>query len=333
MQFPSDHPLAAAPLPFWSPEVRERLAEFDVLLVAGMKLMQQYIYHEPARPIPEHVRLVQIDDDPWELGKNYPLEVGVVGHPKPALAELASLLAAQMTPEQAAAARGRAAAPRPVARASDGRPCGARRKAASTSGRMAPLEPDGKPGPGLARRRGGDRRVATTTMGCYFERVGVLKNTDGYFAQRGWALGWGLNCAIGVKLAWPDRPVLGDHRRRLGDVRHPGPLDRRPLPHPRHVRHQQQPRVQDPQGLCRGACRLPAAGENRFEGLDVDEPAIDYVGLARSLGVAAWRVTGPDELSDAVRQSLAGDEPQLIEVAVGASVAKERAAGLIRQFG
>ena len=70
--FPSDHPLASAQLPFWSPEVRQRLAEFDVLLVAGMKLMQQYIYHQP-RPIPEHIRLVHIDDDPWELNKNYPI--------------------------------------------------------------------------------------------------------------------------------------------------------------------------------------------------------------------------------------------------------------------
>ncbi|MCR4411135.1 MAG: thiamine pyrophosphate-binding protein, partial [Thermoguttaceae bacterium] len=76
--FPSHHALAAPPLPFWSPEVRQRLAEFDVLLVAGMKLMQQYIYHAP-RPVPEHVRIVQVDDDPRELGKNYPLEAPVLG--------------------------------------------------------------------------------------------------------------------------------------------------------------------------------------------------------------------------------------------------------------
>ena len=80
--FPSDHPLAFPQLPFWSPEVSERLIEFDVLLVAGMKLMQQYIYHEP-RPIPEHIKIVHIDEDPWELNKNYPLEVSVIGHPKP----------------------------------------------------------------------------------------------------------------------------------------------------------------------------------------------------------------------------------------------------------
>ena len=42
-------------------------------------LLRQYIYSEPNRAIPEHIRLVQIDEDPWQLGKNYPVEVGVIG--------------------------------------------------------------------------------------------------------------------------------------------------------------------------------------------------------------------------------------------------------------
>ncbi len=62
--FPSDHPLYAQGLPLWSPEVRERLKEFDVLLVVGMDLLRQYVYHEPARAIPEHIRLVHLDEDP-----------------------------------------------------------------------------------------------------------------------------------------------------------------------------------------------------------------------------------------------------------------------------
>src|SRR6185295_13024415 len=49
---------------------------------------------------------------------------------------------------------------------------------------------------------------AVTTTGSLFQRLGALRNTSGYFAHRGWALGWGLGCALGVKLAWPERPVL-----------------------------------------------------------------------------------------------------------------------------
>ena len=71
LAFPTDHPLNGRSLPLWSPEVRKRLQEFDVLLVVGMDLLRQYVYHEPARAIPEHIQLVQIDEDPRQLGKNY----------------------------------------------------------------------------------------------------------------------------------------------------------------------------------------------------------------------------------------------------------------------
>ena len=39
LAFPADHPLYGQGLPLWSPEVRERLKEYDVLLVVGMDLL------------------------------------------------------------------------------------------------------------------------------------------------------------------------------------------------------------------------------------------------------------------------------------------------------
>src|SRR5207237_10376733 len=86
--FPSDHPLNGQGLPLWSPEVRKRLQEYDVLLVVGMDLLRQYIYFEPSRPVPEHIKLVQIDEDPRQLGKNYAVECGVTGDTKISLEEL-----------------------------------------------------------------------------------------------------------------------------------------------------------------------------------------------------------------------------------------------------
>src|SRR5687767_14182417 len=96
LAFPSDHPLNAQGLPLWSPEVRQRLQEYDVLLVVGMDLLRQYVYHEPSRAIPEHIRLVHIDEDPYQLGKNYPVEVGVVGETKTSLAELKQELSSRI---------------------------------------------------------------------------------------------------------------------------------------------------------------------------------------------------------------------------------------------
>jgi len=313
--FPSNHPLCAPPLPFWSPEVRARLDEFDVLLVVGMKLCQLYIYHEPARAVPEHCRIVQIDDDAWEIGKNYPVEVGVVGHPKPALRELAALLDEAMDTEQAEAAGARGAAR--AKRLAAGRESLRREAEGFRDARpIAPLYLMET----LARILPDDVAVVeeapTTTMGCYFERAGVLKDPEGYFAQRGWALGWGLNCAIGVQLAWPDRPVLaliGDGSAMYGFQGLWTAAHYR-LPVTFVICNNAQYKILKD---CAKVLGLPAAIRGRYEGLDLVEPAIDYVALSRSLGVSARRITEPDDLADAVRESLAGRErPQLFEVPV-----------------
>lgn len=311
--FPAWHPLCAPPLPFWSPEVRQRLAEFDVLLVAGMKLMQQYIYHEPPRPIPEHIRLVQIDDDPHELGKNYPLEVAVWGHPRVALAQLAERLQAEMTPEEVAAARRRA----------ERWACHHRalreelRRQALAQFHLRPLSPLCLM-ESLARVLPEDAAVveeSATTTASYLERTGTLRDPSAYFAQRGWALGWGLNCAIGVKLAWPHRPVLailGDGAALYGiqglwTAAHYG------IAVTFVVANNTQYKILKE---CAAVLKLPQATAGRYVGLDLVDPVIDYLGLARALGVEALRIEHPDQLSDAVRQSLSAEAPRLIEVPI-----------------
>jgi benzoylformate decarboxylase len=65
---------------------------------------------------------------------------------------------------------------------------------------------------------------------------------------------------------------------------------------------------------CAAVMPLPEMAAGRYVGMDLIEPAIDFVGLAQSFGVKAARVDKPDELSDRVRQSLAGSEPLLLEV-------------------
>ena len=74
------------------------------------------------------------------------------------------------------------------------------------------------------------------------------------------------------------------------------------------------------EGIGAAGMRLPQALAGRFTGMDLVEPEIDMVGLAKSFGVDAIRVTEPDQLSDSVKQSLAGDRPQLIDVPISRAV-------------
>jgi benzoylformate decarboxylase len=59
-----------------------------------------------------------------------------------------------------------------------------------------------------------------------------------------------------------------------------------------------------------------AAQTDRYVGMDLEDPAIDFVGLARSLGVAAGRARTIDEALARLRDGLASDGPVLIDVAI-----------------
>ncbi|HVA44968.1 MAG TPA: thiamine pyrophosphate-binding protein [Pirellulales bacterium] len=313
LAFPADHALYGQALPLWAPEVCERLAEFDVLLVVGMDLLQLYVYFEPALAVPRHVRLIHLDQDPRQLGKNFPTEVGLIGDPQAGLTELSELVTSLMPPKAVSAARRR----------------GESRETAHLERRRAlwhraeqevvqrPLTPLGLMS-SLARILPENVTVveeAITTTNTYFERLGALHTTSGYFAHRGWALGWGIGCALGVKLAWPDRPllaVLGEGAAMYG-IQGLWTAAHYRIPVTFVVANNAQYHI-----LKVGSqqLRLPAAMRGEFEALDLSQPEIDMVGLAKSLGVEAQRVGDPDELAERVSKSLAGDVPRLFDVPI-----------------
>jgi benzoylformate decarboxylase len=313
LAFPSDHPLNGQGLPLWSPEVRSRLDEYDVVLVVGMDLLRQYVYHEPARAIPDHVRLVHLDEDPWELGKNYPVEVGVIGDTRECLVELVDLWDREANDAQKATAwkrrqgheeqhrLARQQLHQRIERERDVRP-------------MTPVTLMNA----LARILPPDVVVieeAVTTTNTTIERLGALKNTTGYFGHRGWGLGWGLGCTIGAKLAWPQRPVLGllGEGAAMYGIQGLWTAAKFQIPVTFVICNNAQYQILKigAQGL-----QLPSALAGKYEGLDITGPEIDFVSLAQSLGVAARRVDNPDELSNRVRDSLNNQELVLYDVPI-----------------
>jgi benzoylformate decarboxylase len=306
----TDHPLYADALPLWSPEVRRALADFDVLLVVGMNLLRSYIYHEPPRPLPERVRIVQMDNDPWQIGKNYPIEVGVPGDLKAGLAELGKLLSDASTPVQVAARarRDRHATARQAAREALQRKIDAERGIRP----MTPLTLMGA----LAKVLPPNVAVveeAVTTTNATLERLGALKDPAGYFGHRGWAIGWGLGCALGVKLAWPQRPVLallGDGAALYG-IQGLWTAAHHNIPVTFILCNNAQYQILK---HCGDVMPLPRMAARQYLAMDLVKPEVDFVALARSLGVEAHRVAEPEELSERVRESLSGDKPTLFDV-------------------
>ncbi|QDU25109.1 Benzoylformate decarboxylase [Anatilimnocola aggregata] len=316
LAFPCEHPLYGQGLPLWSPEIRERLKEYDALLVVGMDLLRLYMHHEPDRPLPEQIKLVQLDEDPWQLNKNYPLDVGILGDTKAGLADLGTMLRLcepQLAPEQRELIRTRTLRHIAAHQAARNR----LEKDIAGDRELRPLTPRALMG-SLARTLPDNVAVieeAVTTTNTTFERLGALKNTTGYFGHRGWALGWGLGVSIGVKLAWPERPVLallGEGAASYG-IQGLWSAARYQLPVVFVICNNAQYQI-----LKIGAkgLQLPHALADEFEGLDLVGPEVDFVKVAEGFGVQAKRISEPDELCDTIQQAWQGNRPLLIDVPI-----------------
>ena len=311
--FPCTHPLSAPGLPLWAPEIHERLSEFDVVLAVGLDVLRLYVHYEPERAIPQHVRLVHVDHDAWELRKNYPTEVAVYGGLKPTLAELAQQLAEHQTPAQH-----ESISQRRTLREST------HAEARAALEAQAAAELDRRPLTSLALMSSIARALppnvavieeAVTTTNTYLERLGAINDPSGYFGHRGWGLGWGLNCAIGVQLAWPDRPVLGiiGEGAAMYGIQGLWTAARYNIPVTFVIPNNAQYQI-----LKVGArgIGLPHAAQGRYIGMDLVQPEVDLVQLAGSLGVEACRVSEPDELTEVLSEALADPRPRLIDVPI-----------------
>ena len=85
---PSDHPLFLGHLGrLGSEEGIEAIRKADVILAAGTRLGQSTTFYDN-RYVPADARIIQIEVDPQELGRNYPVEVGIEGDARAVLQEI-----------------------------------------------------------------------------------------------------------------------------------------------------------------------------------------------------------------------------------------------------
>lgn len=311
--FPADHPQYTLGMPLWSPEVVARLKDYDVLLVVGMDLLRQYVYFDPPRAVPASCRIVHLDEDQWQIGKNYPVEVGVLGDVKMSLAELSELLPREMNDMGRQVARERTAA---LATAQQKQReellAGAQRDRDTRP--MTPLAMMTS----VARVLPADVAVveeAVTTTNTTLERLGALRNTSGYFGHRGWALGWGLGCSIGVQLAWPERPVLAllGEGASLYGIQGLWTAARYQIPVTFVIANNAQYQILK---VGAGQLGLEQASQGKFIGLDLNEPEVDFLGLAKALGVEARRIESPDQLEAELAASWSRTTPILLDVPI-----------------
>ena len=132
------------------------------------------------------------------------------------------------------------------------------------------------------------------------------------FGMASGGIGWGVPAACGVQAAYPDRPVIaiiGDGSS-MYSIQALWTAANQKLP----INYI----ICDNAGYRIIKERLFAFhGSQNFIGMDFKEPAVDFVGLAQSVGVPAVRVNDHAELVPALEAALKNSKgPNLISVTV-----------------
>jgi benzoylformate decarboxylase len=309
--FPSSHPLFRGATARTQAAVREALDAHDVLFSVGGDL---FTWSLPSKiePMPPGMRLVHLDTDPWEIGKNFPAEVGILGDPKATLPELTAATRERMTSAARGAARDRLKTASEATLAAREK-LKAQARALADKTPVMPLALLNAIGEMLPR----DAVVIEETLSSAPGIRSLIRSDDpqSYFGLRGGGIGWGLPAAIGAKLALPERPVvalIGDGSamytiQALWTAAH----DRIPVVFV--ILNNTSYRILK-QRLH--ALRGHAEQVDAYVGMELVDPAVDFVSLARSLGVAAERAKTVHEATDLIAQGLKSNASLLIDVAL-----------------
>ncbi len=296
--FPYDHELAVGvPGSYSRACANQALCEADLVFFVGSHAGGQVtnFYQIP----PQSTPIIQLDINPEEIGRNYPIKVGLHGDVKSSLRRMID-----------------SAAPAPARTAWIGR---VRELVenwnASVSqhvnSEILPMRPerlcrdlsDYLPSDAILVSDTGHAGIWTGTMM-------DLKHPDQSFIRCAGSLGWGLPAAMGAKCAQPERPVIcftGDggiwyHLSELETAVRNG-INTVTIVNNNHSLNQEQDGVEQIYG-------------GRTTGSDelwlFDDA--DFARIAESMGALGLTVNKPSELAGALDQALASGRPAVVDV-------------------
>jgi benzoylformate decarboxylase len=309
VNFPVDHTLYAGDLDLGSPATREILAKADVLVAIGTELFGLPVYLGESL-MPPTTRLVHIDNNGRQIGKNFPVASGIEGDIKVAVADLTSALIRKMRPEKLEGAQVRA------------RAIGEEKQKADKIFAEKMFREKEKVPISVTRLMQEVRdnlKVGTRIVDDCWSCSAILRRTLQFSeaksyqrARGGGSIGWGLPGAVGVKLASPDRPVVcisGDGSAMWS------------IQSLWTAAHYDIPVTYI---ICANACYqqvrnmkaliLKEKAGGRYLGTYLEEPRNDFCKIAEGMGIQAQRVEKPEQLKSVLQRAFGSEKPNLVEV-------------------
>jgi benzoylformate decarboxylase len=306
--FPFSHPLYRGAFPRLAPPIRAFLMRYDLLCSIGGDLFTLSLPSD-VEPMPDGLDVIHIDVDPWEIGKNYPAAVGIQGDPKATLPELCEAVRRHT---------GKAGHPHAAKRREEVALAFAAERADLEL--KATLGASQNPMPALtlvhavaqATPAGATIIDETISSGAGVRHFFRCEDAKSFFGLRGGGIGWGLPAALGVKLALPERPVIalvGDGSA-MYTCQALWTAARESLAVVYVIFNNASYRILKQRTH---ALKGFSAEDDHYVGMDLDRPLIDYVGLARSLGVPGEHVDNAADVSAAVTRGLKSDGAYLVD--------------------
>jgi benzoylformate decarboxylase len=281
--FPEGHPNFQGILPPAIGPLSETLAGHDLVLVAGASVFSYYP-HIPGPLLPEGASLVQLTSDADEAARA-PVGDAIVADVALTLERLLELV-----PESDRSG--------PDPRPPPGEPADA--DPMSGTAAMAALA-EVYPEEAIAV-------VETPSSTVALRNQLRISRPDSYFFCAGGGLGFGLSAALGVQLAQPDRPivcVVGEGSAQYAitalwtALAYSLPITFLVLRNDEYA-----------------ILKWFAEFEDVKDAPALDLPGLDCVAIAAGYGLRARRVDGREELAAAMREAIASDAPELVEVGV-----------------
>ena len=311
VNFPTGHPQFRGPLNVDSHDARETIRRHDVILAVGCDVFPQFLYVPDLFSGKE--RLVHLDVSVREIGKNHPVEVGVWGDIRAGLAEICTTLESAMSQGARAEAVARAVK-MGQAKSKDKERFIA---AAQKTWDQTPIDPQRlflELKAVLPRNAiiAGEAVTSTRPLLSAIE----FNEPGSFYNARGYALGWGIGGALGIKLANLDRPVVGV----LGDgaamysIQGLWTAAQYDLPVTFIVCNNRGYRI-----LKHFLINYyyPALGhkdrKSEFTGMNFEQP-FDCATVAEGFGVRGFRVDDPEALKPTLERALNLGKPALVDV-------------------
>jgi thiamine pyrophosphate-dependent acetolactate synthase large subunit-like protein len=310
------HPMNLGAVNFVSPgPLKAMLEGCDLLLVVGAPVFQ-LIFPEAESPIPAGTKLVQIDINPWEVGKNVTPDLSFLADPKAALAELTEQVKKVRTPDQSRVAAQRA------------EKTGEKTKAARGKyWEQAKASWDAKPisAPRLMheiRHSMPDNFLVFSeaiTNSAHLNQA-IMPTEPGRMVRvRGGGIGPGLPGSLGAALARPDKKVVGvcSDGAAMYSITALWTAAHHKIPVTYVMLNNASYRILK---LNMVEYLGKAARGRKFVGMDLTDPELRFDRMAEAMGVWGRRVEKPEDLAPALKEALAQDGPSLVDVVMESPV-------------